>query len=181
MTQSTQSPGAMSLELASRLPGLEIVQGLLNGQVPPPPFAEITNVTPTLVERGRVTFEGTPSAQFNNHIGVTHGGWASLLLDTTMGCAVHTMLDAGYAYSTIALNVAFIKPVRALGAIRCEAIRCTPAGARLQPRAACSTARGIWSRMGRRHFSFLKQVLPELPAGMTDDDPIMEKLLSRFP
>jgi uncharacterized protein (TIGR00369 family) len=111
----------MSLELASRLPGLEIIQGLLNGQVPPPPFAEITNVNPTLVERGRVTFEGTPSAQFNNHIGVTHGGWASLLLDTTMGCAVHTMLDAGYAYSTIALNVAFIKPVRALGTIRCEA------------------------------------------------------------
>jgi uncharacterized protein (TIGR00369 family) len=111
----------MSLELASRLPGLEIIRGLLNGKVPPPPFADITNVGPTLVERGRVTFEGTPSAQFNNHIGVVHGGWASLLLDTTMGCAVHTMLEAGYAYSTIALNVAFIKPVRALGTIRCEA------------------------------------------------------------
>ncbi|MEH2513361.1 uncharacterized protein (TIGR00369 family) [Nitrobacteraceae bacterium AZCC 1564] len=122
MTQSTQQPVALSLELASRLPGLEIIQGLLNGQVPPPPFAGITNVKPTLVERGRVTFEGTPSPQFNNHIGIVHGGWASLLLDTTMGCAVHTTLDAGYSYSTIALNVAFIKPVRALtGAIRCEA------------------------------------------------------------
>lgn len=121
MTQSTQSPAAMSLELASRLPGLQIMQGLLSGKIPPPPFADISNVSPTLVERGRVTFEGTPSAQFNNHIGITHGGWTSLLLDTTMGCAVHTMLDAGYAHSTIALNVAFIKPVRALDAIRCEA------------------------------------------------------------
>ncbi|WP_424630380.1 PaaI family thioesterase [Bradyrhizobium sp. SYSU BS000235] len=121
MTASTQSPVAMSLELASRMPGLDIIQGLLDGKVPPPPFAEITNVNPVLVERGRVTFEGTPSSQFNNHIGIVHGGWASLLLDTTMGCAVHTMLDAGYAYSTIALNVAFIKPVRALGTIRCEA------------------------------------------------------------
>ena len=121
MTETTQSPEAMSLELASRLPGLEIIKGLLNGKVPPPPFADITNVNPTLVERGRVTFEGTPSPRFNNHIGVVHGGWASLLLDTTMGCAVHTMLDAGYAYSTINLNVSFIKPVRALGVIRCEA------------------------------------------------------------
>jgi uncharacterized protein (TIGR00369 family) len=121
VTQPTQSPQAMSLELASRLPGIDIIQGLLSGKVPPPPFAEITNVNPVVVERGRVTFEGTPSAQFNNHIGIVHGGWASLLLDTTMGCAVHTMLDAGYAYSTIALNVAFIKPVRALGAIKCEA------------------------------------------------------------
>lgn len=121
VTKPTQSPEAMSLELASRLPGLDIIQGLVDGNVPPPPFAGIANVNPTLVERGRVTFEGTPSAQFNNHIGVVHGGWASLLLDTTMGCAVHTMLDAGFAYSTIALNVAFIKPVRALGAIRCEA------------------------------------------------------------
>jgi uncharacterized protein (TIGR00369 family) len=110
----------MSLELATRLPGLQIMQGLLSGRIPPPPFAEITNVNPTLVERGKVHFEGAPPAQFDNHIGITHGGWTSLLLDTTMGCAVHTMLDAGYAHTTIALNVAFIKPVRASGAMRCE-------------------------------------------------------------
>lgn len=121
MTQETQPPEAMSLELASRMSGLQIMQGLLAGKVPPPPFAKITHVNPTLVERGKVFFEGTPPAQFDNHIGITHGGWTSLLLDTTMGCAVHTMLDAGYAHTTVALNVAFIKPVRASGTMRCEA------------------------------------------------------------
>jgi len=40
-----------------------------------------------------VAFEASPSARFYNPMGLVHGGWLALLLDTAMGCAVHSTLE----------------------------------------------------------------------------------------
>ena len=40
-----------------------------------------------------------------------HGEFASTVLDSVTGCAVHTLLGAGVAYGTIDLNIKLIRPV----------------------------------------------------------------------
>lgn len=74
------------------------------------------------IGEGRVVFEGTPGREVYNPIGVVHGGYAATLLDSACGCAVHTMLGADQAYSTLELKVSYHRamteatgPVRAIG------------------------------------------------------------------
>ena len=76
------------------------------------------------LEEGRVVFEGTPGKHVYNPIGTVHGGYAATLLDSAVGCAVHSMLKAGQGYTTLELKVAYHKamteqtgPVRAEGKI----------------------------------------------------------------
>ena len=40
-----------------------------------------------------------------------HGGVLCTLLDTVVGCAVHTTLEAGWGYTSIDLNVNYLRPV----------------------------------------------------------------------
>jgi uncharacterized protein (TIGR00369 family) len=42
---------------------------------------------------------------------VVHGGVLATILDTVMACAVHTKLPAGDSYTTLDLNVGFIRAV----------------------------------------------------------------------
>jgi uncharacterized protein (TIGR00369 family) len=63
------------------------------------------------VEVGRVVFECEPDESAYNPIGVVHGGLVCTLADTVAGCAVHTTLDAGVAYTSIDLNVSYLRPV----------------------------------------------------------------------
>jgi uncharacterized protein (TIGR00369 family) len=113
--------GLVPPDLAARMSGLEFLRGLLEGTLPAPPFSQETDVWPREVERGRVVFEAVPSSRFYNPMGIVHGGWLTLVLDTAMGCAVHSVLDAGQGYTTIDLRTTFAKPVReATGRVRCE-------------------------------------------------------------
>ena len=101
--------------------GLAFLNGLLESTVDPPPFAHTTDIWPREFEHGRAVFEGRPSDRFYNPMGIVHGGWLSALLDTSMACAVHTLLDAGQSYSTIELKTVFVKPVTAAtGILVCE-------------------------------------------------------------
>jgi uncharacterized protein (TIGR00369 family) len=57
-----------------------------------------------------------------NPIGVVHGGVAATLLDSAMGCAVHSTLPAGARYTTLEIKVNYIRPMSAeTGEVRCEA------------------------------------------------------------
>ena len=48
-----------------------------------------------------------------NPIGVVHGGLVCTLLDTVAGCAVHTTLPPGVAYTSIELKVNYLRAVHA--------------------------------------------------------------------
>ena len=122
METKNQAFGLVPREIAAATSGLEFLRGLLDGKFPSPPFAEVSDVWPVSVEKGRIVFEATPSSRFYNPMGVVHGGWLSLLVDTAMGCAVHSALDAGQAYTTTDLRTTFVRPVNeATGRLRCEA------------------------------------------------------------
>ena len=63
------------------------------------------------VSEGRAVFQGTPGPQLLNPLGTVHGGWFATLLDSALGCAVHTMMPAGRAYTTAELGVNMVKAI----------------------------------------------------------------------
>lgn len=76
------------------------------------------------VEEGFVVFEGNPTRAVYNPIGTVHGGYAATLLDSAMGCAVHSRLSASQGYTTLELKIAYHRamtetsgPVRAEGKV----------------------------------------------------------------
>jgi uncharacterized protein (TIGR00369 family) len=46
-----------------------------------------------------------------NPNGTVHGGTAATLLDSVMGCAVHSTLTPGQAYATLELKINYLKPI----------------------------------------------------------------------
>jgi uncharacterized protein (TIGR00369 family) len=103
--------------------GLEFLRGLMDGTLPAPPFGATSRIRPVEVETGRVVFEGHPNGDFYNPMGVVHGGWVATLLDTAMACAVHSVLKAGETFTTLSMNVTYVRPVaEATGTLRCEGV-----------------------------------------------------------
>jgi uncharacterized protein (TIGR00369 family) len=108
------------LSRAAGLSGLEALQLIAAGDVPPPPIAETLGFGPIEVEEGRATFTVEPSDFHYNPIGVVHGGLALALLDSAMGCAVHSTLAAGMAYTTLEVKGNFVRPLTSsTGPVRC--------------------------------------------------------------
>lgn len=102
--------------------GLEFLQRIVSGELSPPPFAALLNFDLVEVSEGRATFAVNPAEYHYNPIGVVHGGLAATLLDSAMGCAVHSMLPAGAGYTTLEIKVNFIRAMTAeTGRVRCEA------------------------------------------------------------
>lgn len=64
------------------------------------------------VGEGTASFAGVPGTHAYNPIGSVHGGYAATLLDSACGCAVHSRLRAGQAYTTLELKVAYHKAMR---------------------------------------------------------------------
>lgn len=106
----------------AELSGLDYMRAVAAGRVAPPPIAVLLRLQPVEVESGRVVFEGEPGEEHYNPIGTVHGGYAATLIDSAVGCAVHTTLPAGSGYSTQTLEAKFVRPVTAgTGVLRCEA------------------------------------------------------------
>ena len=104
------------------LSGIDYMRAVAAGELPPPPIAVLLRMGPVEVEEGRVVFEGEPGEEHYNPIGMVHGGYAATLLDSAIGCAVHTTLPAGAAYSTLTLEAKFVGAItRDTGLVRCEA------------------------------------------------------------
>ncbi len=97
--------------LGSELSGIEYMRAIVAGEVPPPPMAVVMRMGPVEVEPGRAVFEGEPGEEHYNPIGVVHGGYAATLLDSALGCAVHTTLERGEAYTTLTLEVKLVRAV----------------------------------------------------------------------
>jgi uncharacterized protein (TIGR00369 family) len=91
--------------------GLEMMQMMLRGELPYPPIARTLDFQLVEVAEGRAVFQGTPGAGHLNPLGTVHGGWYATLLDSALGCAVHSMMPVGRAYTTAQLNVNLVKAI----------------------------------------------------------------------
>lgn len=102
--------------------GLEYVQAIIDGEMPPPPIAVVMRMRPVELSDGRAVFEGEPGEEHYNPIGVVHGGYAATILDSALGCAVHTTLPAGVGYTSLGLEAKYVRPItRDTGRVVCEA------------------------------------------------------------
>ena len=106
-----------------RLAGMEYIRAIFSGELPAPPISELMGFRGVEAEPGRAVFEMKPGPQHYNPIGSVHGGVALTLLDSAMGCAVHTTLEAGVGYTTLELKTNFVRAITAdTGLIRCEGV-----------------------------------------------------------
>jgi uncharacterized protein (TIGR00369 family) len=102
--------------------GLDFMRALIAGELPLPPVMELLDFRLAEVSEGRAVFVCTPGEHHYNPIGVVHGGLISTLCDSALGCAVHTSLPLGTAYTTVELHVNLIRPLTSdTGEVRCEA------------------------------------------------------------
>jgi uncharacterized protein (TIGR00369 family) len=110
-TFSWDDPLEMAAAIAE-LSGLERMRRVIAGELPQSPIARLMNVLMVEAGEGRAVFEGVPQEYHYNPIGMVHGGFAATMLDSAMGCAVHTTLPARVAYTTLELKLNFLKPVK---------------------------------------------------------------------
>ncbi|MEO8906846.1 MAG: PaaI family thioesterase [Microbacteriaceae bacterium] len=110
ITWQDPAPGARQIPSMS---GLEYVQALRDGIVPPPPIAELMRMTLTDADVGTATFVCEPDESHYNPIGTVHGGLVCTLLDSALGCAVQTTLPQGQGYTSVDINVSYLRPVHA--------------------------------------------------------------------
>ena len=79
---------------------MEVLQAMMEGTVGPPPIADLLAMSLVEVQEGRAVFAVEPAEWMYNPIGSVHGGIAATLLDSCMGCAIHSTLPAGVGYAT---------------------------------------------------------------------------------
>ena len=102
-------PGVARPEQLAEKTGLQIMQAMLRGELPYPEMARTLDFLLIAVEPGRAIFQGTPGSAHLNPMGTVHGGWFATLLDSALGCAVHTMMPPGRAYTTAELSVNLVR------------------------------------------------------------------------
>jgi uncharacterized protein (TIGR00369 family) len=93
------------------MPGIEFLQAIRDGRLPPPPIAQLLGFSLAEVGPGHAVFECTPGEQHYNPIGVVHGGLAMTLLDSAMGCCVQTRMPAGGGYTTLEAKTNLVRPI----------------------------------------------------------------------
>jgi uncharacterized protein (TIGR00369 family) len=107
-TFSWQDPAATAAQ-GLKLSGLDYIAAIASGELPAPPIAELLGFEIVEAEHGRAVFALEPAEWMYNPIGVVHGGIAATILDSCMGCAVHTTLAPGVGYTTTDLQVRYIR------------------------------------------------------------------------
>ena len=101
--------------------GREMMQAMIECKLPAPPIAQTLNFWLAEVGDGYAVFEGDTGPHLLNPFGTVHGGWALTLIDSATGCAAHTMLPPGIAYTTVETKVNFTRPIKHdTGRVRAE-------------------------------------------------------------
>jgi len=113
--------GVMASETVQNLGGLAFLKGIVDGSHPQPPISELLGFHLVEIEEGRAVFEGLPEYRHYNPIGTVHGGLAATLLDSALGCAIFSTLKKGEAWTTLGLNLTFVRPMsKDTGPVRAE-------------------------------------------------------------
>lgn len=100
------------IELSTQ-PGIAVFDAILAGRLPGAPIGKTLDFLPIHVEPGLAVFQGEPQHRHYNPMGSVHGGWFATLLDSALGCAVHSKLPAGKAYTTLELKVNLVRALTA--------------------------------------------------------------------
>jgi len=112
LTVSWDDPQA-AFAAGKALAGIDYMHEMIAGRIPVPPIMRLLGYRLAQVGEGLAVFECEPAEQHYNPIGVVHGGLAMTLLDSAMGCSVHTRLPAGAGYTTLEVKVNLVRAITA--------------------------------------------------------------------
>ncbi len=114
--------GVVPVEQVRTMDGMTLFGEMMAGRLPAPPLSRVLGFRIAEVERGRVVFAYEPVFDHYNPLGSVHGGIAATLLDSVMGCSIHSTLEAGIGYTTVEIKINYVRamtdrtgPVRAEG------------------------------------------------------------------
>ena len=102
-------PGYARAEQLRGRTGLQTLQAIFVGELPRPPIGDTLDFVPIHMDAGVAVFQGRPQLKHYNPLGSVHGGWFATLLDSALGCAVHSALPAGKGYTTLELKVNIVR------------------------------------------------------------------------
>jgi uncharacterized protein (TIGR00369 family) len=118
---SNKTYGKVSAERQKEMTGLEFVQGLAQGTLPPNMMAQTLYYDITEAENGRVVVTANPKEIHLNPWGTVHGGLAATMLDSCMGLAIQSTLDRSIGSTTLEFKISFVRPITPeTGQIRAE-------------------------------------------------------------
>jgi len=103
--------GVTPRDVVATMDGLTLMRAVLCGDLPQAHIAETLDFLLVDVGSGRAVFQGTPGTAHLNPMGTVHGGWIATLLDSALGCAVHTLMPVGRAYTTAELHVNLVRAI----------------------------------------------------------------------
>ncbi len=106
---SRSALGVIRPEQVAGKSGIEVFNAMFSGELPQPHIGETLDFLPVLVEPGRAVFQGRPRRAHYNPLGTVHGGWFATLLDSCVGCAIHSSLPAGKSYTTVELKINIVR------------------------------------------------------------------------
>ena len=104
-------PGVATRDQIAHLNGLQQMQAMLRGELPYAAIAKTLDFLIVEVGEGVAVFQGTPRAEHLNPMGTVHGGWFATLLDSALGCAVHTLMEPGRGYTTAELGINLVRAI----------------------------------------------------------------------
>ena len=120
----TRDIGVAPMDKIVAYDGLGFLKAIIDGTLPKPPIADLLGFDLVEAEKGKAVFEGLPEFRHYNPLGMVHGGFAMTLLDSCLGCCVHTTLAKGEGYTTLEVKVNLVRaitkdtgPIRAIGRI----------------------------------------------------------------
>ncbi len=110
--QSSGPDKAHARSAMAAMNGLQQMQALLRGELPAPSIGRTLDFLLIEVSDGVAIYQGTPGPGHLNPMGAVHGGWYATLLDSALGCSIHTRMPVGKAYTTLELKVNLIRALK---------------------------------------------------------------------
>ncbi len=91
--------------------GLDYMRRVAAGEMPAAPLLRLLGMRIKEVEPGRLVIIGELKPEFENGLGIAHGGFAATMLDTAMGGAVNSVMPAGKIFTTLEMKINYVKAV----------------------------------------------------------------------
>ena len=110
LSVSWSDPAALAAA-GREMAGMDFLCAIRDGRLPAPPMAQLLGFRLVEVDTGHAVFEVQPAEQHYNPIGVVHGGLAMTLLDSAMGCSVHSRMPAGSGYTTLEAKTNLVRAI----------------------------------------------------------------------
>lgn len=113
--------GVVPIDKVRTMDGMTLFKEMLAGRLPAPPITRAMGIELVEASEGRAVFAYSPTFEHYNPLGSVHGGVAATLLDSAMGCCIHTTLEAGTGYTTLEIKINYVRPMTdKTGPVRAE-------------------------------------------------------------